>query len=80
MLWAVSQAAPLRRVHVNQNLMLSEAGYSSGGFLADALIGGNIFAGSQQQWFTRNAKLAGDKAKIGGGDTTLSESLQFSTG
>ena len=59
MLWAVSQAAPLRRVHVNQNLMLSEAGYSSGGFLADALIGGNILAGSQQQWFTRNVHVQG---------------------
>ena len=59
MLWAVSQAAPLRRVHVNQNLMLSEAGYSSGGFLADALVAGNILAGSQQQWFTRNVHVRG---------------------
>ena len=37
MLWAVSQAAPLRRVHVSHSLMLTEGGgYASGGFLADA--------------------------------------------
>jgi len=61
MLWAVSQAAPLRRVHVQGNLDLYQynsgccAGYASGGFLADSEVTGTITFGSQQQWFTRNA-------------------------
>jgi hypothetical protein len=52
--WAVSQAAPLRRVHIKGNLKLFE-GYSSGGFLADCKIDGTVFFGAQQQWFTRNS-------------------------
>jgi hypothetical protein len=35
--WAVSQAAPLRRVHIiNGDLRLFELGWSSGGFMADS--------------------------------------------
>lgn len=52
--WAVSQAAPLRRVYVKGNLKLFE-GPSSGGFMADCKIDGTVFSGSQQQWFTRNS-------------------------
>jgi hypothetical protein len=52
--WAVSQAAPLRRVYVKGNLKLSE-GASSGGFMADCKIEGTVFSGSQQQWLTRNS-------------------------
>lgn len=52
--WAVSQAAPLRRVHVKGNLKLFE-GASSGGFMADCKIDGTVFSGSQQQWLTRNS-------------------------
>ena len=52
--WAVSQAAPLRRVYVKGNLKLFE-GSSSGGFMADCKIEGTVFSGSQQQWFTRNS-------------------------
>jgi hypothetical protein len=52
--WAVSQAAPLRRVCVKGNLKLSE-GASSGGFMADCKIEGTVFSGSQQQWLTRNS-------------------------
>jgi len=55
MMWAVSQAAPLRRVHVKGNLKLSSGGWSSGGFLADSKVDGVIEAGSQQQWFSRNS-------------------------
>jgi len=54
--WAVSQAAPLRRVYVKGNLKLFE-GPSSGGFMADCKIDGTVFSGSQQQWFTRNSVL-----------------------
>jgi len=65
-LWAVSQAAPLRRVHVagtNPNLYLYEyvkdsgdpaAGYASGGFMADCQVEGVTDSGSQQQWLARN--------------------------
>ncbi|MCK9638479.1 MAG: coagulation factor 5/8 type domain-containing protein [Prolixibacteraceae bacterium] len=52
--WAVSQAAPLRRVYVKGNLKLFE-GASSGGFMADCKIEGTVFSGSQQQWLTRNS-------------------------
>lgn len=52
-IWAVSQAAPLRRVYVKGNLKLHD-GASSGGFMADCKIDGTVFSGSQQQWFTRN--------------------------
>lgn len=51
--WAVSQAAPLRRVHIKGNLKLFE-GASSGGFMANCKIDGTVFSGSQQQWFSRN--------------------------
>ena len=65
MLWAVSQASPLRRVVVAENLKLFEyrgggaAGYASGGFLADAQVKGHVASGSQQQWLTRNTEVGG---------------------
>jgi hypothetical protein len=61
--WAVSQAAPMRRVHVNGNLTLMDyctgsPDYASGGFIADSeFTGGNIINGSQQQYMTRNSTL-----------------------
>jgi hypothetical protein len=62
--WAVSQASPLRRVHINGNLFLfdycSNPGFSSGGFIADSqFTGGSVINGSQQQWVTRNSNLDG---------------------
>ena len=54
MVWGVSQAAPLRRVHIKGNLQLFDKGYASGGFLADSKVDGTISSGPQQQWFTRN--------------------------
>jgi len=61
MLWAVSQAAPLRRVVVTQNLNLyqyvppyREAGYASGGFMANLIVKGEVIPGSQQQFMARN--------------------------
>ena len=56
MVWGVSQAAPLRRVHIKGNLQLFDKGYASGGFLADSKIDGTITSGPQQQWFTRNSE------------------------
>ena len=58
--WAVSQAAPMRRVQVNGNVSLmdycSQPSYASGGFIADSVFsGGSIINGSQQQFYARNA-------------------------
>jgi hypothetical protein len=57
--WAVSQGAHLRRLHVKGNVHFSDGGNSSGGFLADSLVEGVITPGSQQQWFTRNSDMTG---------------------
>lgn len=55
--WAVSQASPLRRVHIRGDLQLMPAlhGYSSGGYISDTKIDGQVQSGSQQQWFSRNS-------------------------
>jgi hypothetical protein len=55
--WAVSQAAPYRRMHVRGNLQLDDGGWSSGGFIADSRIDGQIRSGSQQQWYTRDSQI-----------------------
>jgi len=55
--WAVSQAAPMRRMHIRGDLVLDDGGWSSGGFLADSKVDGQVKSGSQQQWLTRNSEL-----------------------
>ncbi|MFE5213762.1 MULTISPECIES: RICIN domain-containing protein [unclassified Streptomyces] len=57
--WAVSQAAAYRRMHLRGNLALDDGGWSSGGYLADSRIDGQVNSGSQQQWLTRNSQLGG---------------------
>jgi hypothetical protein len=57
MRWAVSQAAPFRRMHVRGNMILDDSGWSSGGFMADSVVDGQIDSGSQQQWFTRSTTM-----------------------
>ncbi|MER5600013.1 adenylyl cyclase [Streptomyces sp. NPDC002265] len=56
--WAVAQAAPMRRVHIKGDMTLwpSPPGnrWSSGGFLADSVVDGQVESGSQQQWLSRN--------------------------
>ena len=59
--WAVSQAAPMRRMHIRGDLVLDDGGWSSGGFLADSKVDGEVRSGSQQQWLTRNSVLGGWK-------------------
>jgi hypothetical protein len=54
--WAVSQATGMRRIHVKGNMNLWDGGWSSGGFLADCKIDGQLTSGSQQQWFSRNTE------------------------
>ncbi|MFJ6728814.1 RICIN domain-containing protein [Streptomyces sp. NPDC091281] len=55
--WAVSQAASYRRMHLRGNLALDDNGWSSGGYLADTKVDGQVRSGSQQQWLTRNSQL-----------------------
>ncbi|MGN6818197.1 MAG: adenylyl cyclase [Sphingomonas sp.] len=57
--WAVSQAAPYRRIHLRGDLALDDGGWSSGGFMADCRIDGTIRSGTQQQWFTRTSAIRG---------------------
>src|SRR5690242_9066137 len=62
--WAVSQAAPMRRVHVNGQTTLMDyctsPSFASGGFIADSeFTGGTVINGSQQQFIVRNSQLDG---------------------
>ncbi|TDO33540.1 ricin-type beta-trefoil lectin protein [Kribbella sp. VKM Ac-2527] len=52
--WAVSQASAYRRMHLRGNLALDDGGWSSGGFMADTVVDGQVRSGSQQQWLSRN--------------------------
>ncbi len=56
-IWGVSQADPMRRVHIKGNLILHDKGWASGGFLADSKVDGTIYSGPQQQWFSRNVDM-----------------------
>ena len=61
--WAVSQAAPMRRVNIVGNTTLMDyctAGpqYASGGFIADSHTG-PVTNGSQQQFLVRDSSLGG---------------------
>jgi hypothetical protein len=62
--WAVSQAAPMRRVHVDGNTTLMDyctgPSFASGGFIADSqFTGGTVVNGSQQQFYVRSSDLDG---------------------
>ena len=52
--WAVSQGTSFRRMHIRGNVNLWDGGWSSGGFMADSKIDGQVNSGTQQQWFSRN--------------------------
>jgi F5/8 type C domain-containing protein len=59
--WAVSQAAPYRRMHLRGQVQLWNGGdgWASGGLIADSRIDGVVESGSQQQFLTRNSELRG---------------------
>src|SRR5215467_6635460 len=62
--WAVSQAAPMRRVVVNGFMTLMDyctaPSFASGGFSADSEMNGStVVNGSQQQFLVRNSNLDG---------------------
>ncbi|MEV8613207.1 RICIN domain-containing protein [Amycolatopsis sp. NPDC051373] len=54
--WAVSQAAPYRRMHVRGDLQLDDGGWASGGWISDSKIDGQVRSGSQQQWISRDSQ------------------------
>src|SRR5260370_85040 len=60
-LYAISQAAPIRRVHINGLFFLFDycnTGFTSGGFIADSeFTGSTVVNGSQQQFLARNRQL-----------------------
>ncbi len=59
MQWAVSQAVPMRRMHIEGNLVLHQKhGWASGGWMADTLVDGGVDSGTQQQWISRNSDWA----------------------
>jgi len=71
MTWAVSQASPLRKIHLDGSLYLFQlttpdfqSGWSSGGYMGDCKIAGTVLtesavvSGSQQQWITRNTDMS----------------------
>src|SRR3954451_16710676 len=62
-MWAVSQAAPMRRVHVQEYTTFmpycESPNFASGGFLADSRLQGGALNGSQQQFYVRNTDLGG---------------------
>jgi hypothetical protein len=62
--WAVSQAAPMRRVQINGFATLMDyctgPSFASGGFIADSQFSSStVVNGSQQQWLVRNSALDG---------------------
>ncbi len=60
-MWAVSQAAPMRRVDVKDFTTFmpycESPNYASGGFVADSKLEGGALNGSQQQFYVRNTDL-----------------------
>src|SRR5215469_2244963 len=62
-MWAVSQAAPMRRVDVKDFTTFmpycENPNFASGGFVADSDLEGGALNGSQQQFYVRNSNLGG---------------------
>ena len=54
--WAVSQAAPYRRMHVKGDLQFDLGSWASGGFLANSIVDGQAGLTTGQQWFARNSE------------------------
>ena len=53
--WAVSQAAPVRRMKVNVPAEFDWGGWSSGGYTGDCAFADDAGSWSQQQWYARNS-------------------------
>ena len=55
--WAVSQAAPYRRMHVVGDINFDKGSWASGGLLANSIVEGRAGLTSGQQWLTRNSSI-----------------------
>lgn len=57
--WAVSQAAPARRLYVQRPTRLNSYwdGWASGGYISDSLFTSEVGSWSQQQYYIRNSKM-----------------------
>lgn len=55
--WAVSQAAPYRRMHVAGDINFDKGSWASGGVLANSIVEGRAGLTSGQQWMTRNSRI-----------------------
>ena len=55
--WAVSQAAPYRRMHLVGDINFDKGSWASGGLLANSIVEGRAGLTSGQQWFTRNTSI-----------------------
>jgi hypothetical protein len=62
-MWAVSQAAPLRRDIINGSVVFQDYcasnNYASGGFIADSQISGDLNFYGNQQFMVRNSSIGG---------------------
>ncbi|WP_435800251.1 RICIN domain-containing protein [Streptomyces misionensis] len=64
-MWAVSQADPFRRMDVHGNMKLwddthgSSTNWSSGGYIGDSRVSGQINSGTQQQFLTQDTAMNG---------------------
>jgi hypothetical protein len=64
-MWAVSQADPFRRMDVHGGMLLydnthgNSTNWSSGGYIGDSRISGQITSGTQQQFLTKDTAMNG---------------------
>jgi hypothetical protein len=62
-MWAVSQAAPLRRDIINGSVVFQDYcaadNYASGGFIADSQVSGDLNFYGNQQFMVRNSSIGG---------------------
>lgn len=66
--WAVSQAAPFRRIYSQRTVRNQwKNGWVSGGFTADCIFDSPVGSDGQQQWFTRNSFLNKGRGKFAEG-------------
>ncbi|WP_435822217.1 RICIN domain-containing protein [Actinacidiphila alni] len=62
-MWAISQADPFRRMDVHGGMLLydnthgSSGNWSSGGYIGNSRITGQITSGTQQQFLTKNSSM-----------------------
>ena len=55
--WAVSQAAPYKRMHVAGDINFDKGSWASGGVLANSVVEGRAGLTTGQQWITRNSSI-----------------------